>query len=216
MPDHTLWSFSMSVGAQQPDRWRQRLAVGVALLALILLASSLVIAGSDVDRSALASMATLRRPLLTQAFTAVTQLGSTVVVGAAALLLTGWLARRRACWPLGPALVTAAAALISEGLKLVVHRPRPEVVEALVTVVSYSYPSGHALVSLTFYSLAAKAVAARLGGRWRPVVWAGALLIILLVGASRVYLGVHYPSDVLAGYAIGLGCLATYSALAPR
>lgn len=194
-------------------RWR---IAATALLALILLASSLALAGSEPDRAALAAMAGLRSPLLSRAFTVVTHLGSTVAVGAMVLLLSGWLVRRRAIWPLGPALGTAAAALISEGLKLVVHRPRPEVVEALVAVVSYSYPSGHALVTLVFYVLAAQSVVVQVDGRWRTPIWASALLFILLVGASRVYLGVHYPSDVLAGYGLGVVCVAAYFALAPR
>ncbi len=202
----------------RPIRLRRsrRRAAASALLALILLASSIALAGSDLDRSALAAMAALRSPLLSRAVTVVTHLGSTVAVGAMVLLLTGWLVRRRAIWPLGPALGTAAAALISEGLKLVVHRPRPAVVEALVAVVSYSYPSGHALVTLVFYVLAAQAVVAQVDGRWRTPIWASALLLILLVGASRVYLGVHYPSDVLAGYGLGVVCVAAYFALAPR
>ena len=64
------------------------------------------------------------------------------------------------------------------------------------------FPSGHALLSFCLYGVLAAVLAARLKGRRaRALVWAAAALLVLLVGLSRLYLGVHYPSDVLAGYA---------------
>jgi undecaprenyl-diphosphatase len=95
--------------------------------------------------------------------------------------------------------------LLNAGLKRVIDRPRPTVVKHLSYVDSKSFPSGHSMLSavvyLTLGSLLARMV--------RPVrlklyFVAVALLLTFLVGLSRVYLGVHYPSDVLAGWAAGL------------
>ncbi|HLY91696.1 MAG TPA: phosphatase PAP2 family protein, partial [Candidatus Angelobacter sp.] len=66
---------------------------------------------------------------------------------------------------------------------------------------SYSFPSGHALTSLCFYGVMAGLLSARIKSLpWRIVMWTLAVLLIVSIGLSRIYLGVHYPSDVLAGY----------------
>lgn len=100
-------------------------------------------------------------------------------------------------------LVTmAGAALLNLVLKLSFHRTRPAPYFDTPLPTSYSFPSGHAMLSLCFYGALAALVNARLASRpARLSLWLGATLLILLIGISRVYLGVHYPSDVLAGYA---------------
>ncbi len=101
-------------------------------------------------------------------------------------------------------LVAAGGAMIlTNAIKVILERPRPGG-GGLVSVASASWPSGHATSSIAFYGalglLAARRVSAGwgrggdLGGRRRPVA---------AVGTSRVYLGVHYPSDVVAGWAVG-------------
>ncbi|HMC29816.1 MAG TPA: phosphatase PAP2 family protein, partial [Candidatus Angelobacter sp.] len=66
---------------------------------------------------------------------------------------------------------------------------------------SYSFPSGHALTSLCFYGVMAGLLSARIKSLpWRIALWTAAVLLIIAIGLSRIYLGVHYPSDVLAGY----------------
>ena len=177
-------------------------------MALILLASSIGLARSATyDRAGLLELAAGRGPYLTTAFIAITQLGSVVVVTAAALLLTWWLWRRgaRAFWQ--PALTAGVAVVASELLKVLLHRPRPDLVEALLGVRSYSYPSGHSFASAAFYGAAAVTVAQQIAPRWRRPLRVAAVLIIVLVGLSRVYLGVHYPSDVLGGFALGWLCV---------
>lgn len=65
----------------------------------------------------------------------------------------------------------------------------------------YSFPSGHALSSLCFYGVMAGLLSARIKSlRWRIAIWMLAALLVIAIGMSRIYLGVHYPSDVLAGY----------------
>lgn len=103
----------------------------------------------------------------------------------------------------------AGGALLNNVLKDIFDRPRPSVVEAGTEVMTQSFPSGHAMGAFIAY-----AGVAYLGGRLEPtrtlrwLTWTFAAVLILAVGASRIYLGVHYPSDVLAGYLAGLAWLA--------
>jgi undecaprenyl-diphosphatase len=94
-------------------------------------------------------------------------------------------------------------------LKLAFHRPRPVPFFDIVPPTSYSFPSGHALESLCFFSALAIIVSDEATVRNATTAWIGAILLTLLIGFSRVYLGVHYPSDVVAGYAVGIVWMIT-------
>lgn len=105
--------------------------------------------------------------------------------------------RRAAIW----LAVSLAGALVLElTLKFAFHRPRPT--PFFVPIPStYSFPSGHALFSFCFYGV----LAGLLSGRTRSLplrvlIWTLAVLLVLAIGLSRIYLGVHFPSDVIAGY----------------
>jgi len=100
------------------------------------------------------------------------------------------------------------ASILDRWLKLVVHRPRPPYARAIIH--SWSFPSGHAMgalvgIGMLTYVLLRFAEATR---RTRLVAWAAATVVIALIGVSRVYLGVHYLSDVIGGYAVGAAWLA--------
>ena len=102
-------------------------------------------------------------------------------------------------------LVTAAAggSLLEQLLKLIFHRSRPDILGHMISVSGYSFPSGHAMISMCLYGMLLYLFAY---GRPRGVQLAslvGAALLLLGIGLSRVYLGVHYPSDVLGGYMAG-------------
>lgn len=122
------------------------------------------------------------------------------LVAALAFLIKGW--RRGALL----AVVTlAGAGLLNGMLKFSFARIRPEAFFDYPLPGSPSFPSGHALYAASIFGGLAVLLIARV--RSRPVqvaIWLASLSLILLVGISRVYLGVHYPSDVLAGYAIGV------------
>jgi undecaprenyl-diphosphatase len=105
------------------------------------------------------------------------------------------------------ALVTVAiagGAILTAALKVGFARPRPELVDHLVTVQSLSFPSGHAMASAVVY-LTLGALLARTERRRdvRGFIFAVAGFLTLLIGVTRVYLGVHYPTDVLAGWTLG-------------
>jgi undecaprenyl-diphosphatase len=123
-----------------------------------------------------------------------------MTVAAIVYLLVG--GKRRAALLLAAAV--GGGALLSSGLKMLFLRPRPELVPHVVDVASASFPSGHALLAATTY-LTLGALLARVQPQWRLKVYlfSVATALALAIGASRVYLGVHYPSDVLAGWAVG-------------
>ena len=106
---------------------------------------------------------------------------------------------------------SASGVILSETLKVGFARPRPDLVPQLVEVHSLSFPSGHAMLSAVIY-LTLGALLARFHKRKREraLIMLYAVLITMLVGASRVYLGVHWPTDVLAGWALGAAWAALW------
>ncbi|OGR91819.1 MAG: hypothetical protein A2992_08990 [Elusimicrobia bacterium RIFCSPLOWO2_01_FULL_59_12] len=89
-------------------------------------------------------------------------------------------------------------------MKHLLSRPRPVRVQHLVDVTSFSYPSGHTVAATSFYLLIAFLISRQFSSvRARAVILALALGLIAAIGFSRLYLGVHYPSDVLSGFLLG-------------
>lgn len=140
-----------------------------------------------------------------QAAVDVTALGSNTVllfVAVTAMVFAVMVGRRDI---LGFLFLSSAGALaLNLGLKLVFARERPDIAPHLTHVSTYSYPSGHALMSAAIYLSFAAIIAALAHGHLpRIFILAIAFLIAGAVGISRVYLGVHYPTDVVAGWMIG-------------
>ena len=120
-----------------------------------------------------------------------------------ALAAIGW---RRQALTLGGAALTGQG--LSHLLKALIARPRPELAAdqfAALGAESYAFPSGHALSSAIFYGFFAYLLWRRVHRPWPRRLGVGVMLVMIaLVGLSRVYLGVHWPSDVAGGYAIGI------------
>jgi undecaprenyl-diphosphatase len=135
----------------------------------------------------------------------VTALGSAVVLVLLTLLILGYLVMIR---HYRVALLIAVATAGGQALNLVLknsfERARPDATLHLVEVCSTSFPSGHSMAASIFY-LTAGALLARTATRRREKTYlvTAALLLVFLIGFSRVYLGVHYPTDVLAGWTAG-------------
>lgn len=105
--------------------------------------------------------------------------------------------RRAALWL---TVAVAGSLVLDLALKHIYHRIRPTAYFGMAPH-SYSFPSGHALCSFCFYGVLAGLLSARtkpLG--WRLLIWFAAAALVIAIGLSRIYLGVHYPSDVVAGY----------------
>jgi undecaprenyl-diphosphatase len=153
-------------------------------------------------------------PPLTGAMKGATQLGSTPVFIGAGLLAVWRLAaagRKRA------AVLLAVSALGGEALvqtlKLLFQRPRPEAFFGYPVPPNYSFPSGHAAIACCLYGVLAAILAARLSSHFaKASLGALAVGLAALIGFSRVYLGVHYPSDVLGGYAAAAAWIAAVRA----
>ena len=114
------------------------------------------------------------------------------------LLVLGLALKRRAREALFAGLALAGSALLNLGTKQLFARERPSLWESIAPEHSFSFPSGHAMGSMT---LACVCVLLAWRTPWRWPVAIAALAFTLLVGLSRVYLGVHFPSDILAGWA---------------
>ncbi|MBN9071005.1 MAG: phosphatase PAP2 family protein [Rhizobiales bacterium] len=158
---------------------------------------------------ALRDPADLSRPLgphwLPETAAEITALGGYPLIFLLVLVVVGFLVAARLS---GVALFVALSILsgwaVSHGLKSLYARPRPDVVPQLDIVHTASFPSGHAtMTTLVYLTLAAVIASLTASLRIRIYVFAVAILISVSVGLSRVYLGVHWPSDVAAGWALG-------------
>ncbi len=178
------------------------LAVAVAALLLFSWLANEVFAGHArrFDDFVRAWVHQYASPPLTTFMTAISLFGAlglafVFAIALAIFLRLHW--RRAAIW----LAVTIAGGLVLEiALKNLYHRPRPEPFFGTLPH-SYSFPSGHALMSFCLYGVLAGLLSRRLRSRaLRIVVWIVAAVLIVTIGLSRIYLGVHYPTDVLAGY----------------
>lgn len=135
----------------------------------------------------------------------VTGLGGNAILTAITLGVAGYfLLLRQKAAALLVLVSVGGGTLLSLGLKMIISRSRPDLVPHAVEVYTASFPSGHAMLSAITY-LTLGALLARVQPRWRVKIYilSLALLTTLLIGASRVYLGVHWPTDVLAGWCLG-------------
>jgi undecaprenyl-diphosphatase len=136
----------------------------------------------------------------------VTGLGGVAVLVMITLAVLGflWMQKKyHAMWLVIAA--TAGGQIISTLLKNAFARPRPRLVEHLSHVYTHSFPSGHSMLSAVVYLTLGALLSRFIEGRWSKFYFLGiAMLLTFLVGVSRVYMGVHYPTDVLAGWTAGL------------
>lgn len=148
----------------------------------------------------------------------VSQLGSPLMltlVGLGATAFFGYV--RKSFWDgiLIP-IALVGGSILNESLKYLFHRQRPALPH-LVKVSGFSFPSGHAMMSLIFYGLLAYLILKITSGKpIKYIIGIMAAMLIILIGVSRIYLGVHYPSDVIAGFSAGafwlIACVYTLKA----
>jgi undecaprenyl-diphosphatase len=135
-------------------------------------------------------------------FTALGGFTTLTLIAVMAFAILMLLGRRTQALVFGAAVIFAQVA--SEGVKRLVDRPRPDLVPQHDLVYSASFPSGHAMMAPVVYLTLAAIVAAGNGRQAiKALLLIGAALLVVVIGVSRVYLGVHWPSDVLAGWTLG-------------
>jgi undecaprenyl-diphosphatase len=227
-----LWRRLEAWTNRLPPRFQHRIALSIrwlgsieiVTLAAILLVGGAVwlfaeladeVVGGETEPFDRAVLLLLRNPLdradplgppwLEHVFRDLTALGGYTVITLAAILAFLYLAMLGQ-WLSAKLLVLslAGATIVNNLLKFGFDRPRPDFVAHLVEVQSASFPSGHAMLSaIAYLSFGALLAGAQPGRRMKVYVLSVAMLLTLLIGVSRIYLGVHWPSDVLAGWALG-------------
>lgn len=198
-----------------------RVVLGLLLASVVLAASGWLVMGplrsypAAFDSSIRGAMRGMQSPMWTSLFLAVTKLGSTLyltVFGCAAgivfIVLRWWR-------PLLLLIVAMAGqAALHHGFKWLIARPRPSALIAYPPAESFSFPSGHALSALCLYAMIAWAFTSHTeNSALKSGTWIATIVLVFLVGMSRVYIGVHYPSDVIAGFlAAAIWTIAVISA----
>ena len=184
--------------------------IAFAALAIVISTSDLL----SVDQSVLTWVGEHRSSVVTTTMRTVTWLGSAAVLYPATFLLALYWWRREHDWRPGAMLAAglAGSTALYNVFKRITERPRPPASDALGTYSHWSFPSGHATQCMAFFAMLL--VIAWLAGRPRLLQWAiGAAVVVLAVGASRIYLGAHWFTDVLGGYALGGAWVALLTAV---
>jgi membrane-associated phospholipid phosphatase len=216
-----------TVAAASPARWRAWLRdlvlYGKKQLAALGLALTLGFAGAllalylfalladdvmeqeteQLDTMVLLALRQLQSPTLDLAARVISAFGAEILAVLLVVLLGVFAWQRRWGAAAGLLVTVVGAQLLNNVLKDWFHRTRPAPVEGFIPAQAFSFPSGHAMVAVAFYILLGY-IAWRLLRGWKRAVCVGGLaVLVLLIGLSRLYLGVHYLTDVLAGYAAG-------------
>jgi undecaprenyl-diphosphatase len=161
---------------------------------------------NGVDKSVTEFVISFRAEALTDYFTFATDLGDRNAYIVVVILLAAYYLIRHRSWKyiLQTSLVLILATLSNIVLKKVINRARPSL-EHLVSVNTLSYPSGHSMSAMAFYGFLIYLCLRNNMPRWvRYLLITVLVLLILSIGVSRIYLGVHYPTDVAAGFIGGL------------
>jgi undecaprenyl-diphosphatase len=194
--------------------------VAVAGIAIVVLLATLVASGASdpFDRVVIAALRAPALDALLWPLRPLTELGSTVAVTLVAVLVFAFAA---AIGPwrhgLAGALTILLASIGNSLLKVTMARERPDLLEPVIVEHGFSFPSGHSALGMVAYGIAAVLVSrSRLPRRARTVLVAILGAVVGLICLSRIWLGVHYPTDVLAGWVAGGVVVVLFAALTRR
>ncbi|MEX2281638.1 MAG: phosphatase PAP2 family protein [Gemmatimonadota bacterium] len=192
------------------------LVVGAAAVSTFAAFASLVTGGftQAFDERVLQWLEGRRSPVMDRVMVEISALGTGATLLVLVLVASVFLWLTKHHWSVYILLMGVfGGQLMNRLLKTSFERPRPSIVDAVADVSSLSFPSGHAMTSMITYGSVAYLVA-RLEPtrRLRLTTWSLCAVMIILIGISRMYLGVHYPSDIIAGYLGGIAWLAFVAA----
>jgi hypothetical protein len=191
-----------------PSRWRRPVVLGsIAFAGLVTFAQIaeevIQLEADPIDRRAELTVHIIDTPWLDVIMRGITWIGSATQTIVAVVAVIAWCLYRKKKRMAG---ALAFVGIVNEGTNLVIKeifkRARPTLFEEIETLHSYSFPSGHAMSAAAVYGMMA-VVAARLEPRLARPLSIATPVLVFLIGFSRIYLGVHWPSDVLAGFAAG-------------
>ena len=209
------WARRLARSLLEPDRPE---ALGLLVLGLTLIGGLWlflgvlqdVIAGDPLvraDRAVFHLLQSLRVPAVDQVMVAITELGDARVVVPVLLAVLAWLAWQRAWRAAAYGVVAVAgASLFAFLFKITLQQPRPEMIYHGWS--RYSFPSGHATASVALYGFLVVLLCREFGARARLAVTLAAVLFVSAIAFSRLYLGAHWLSDVMAGLAFGVAWMA--------
>jgi membrane-associated phospholipid phosphatase len=161
------------------------------------------------DRSLLLWIHQFANPQLDGLMLFITALGDPGTVITVFISTIVWLGmKRRYTDAIGFLIICTGGVLINQVMKLFFAKPRPELWTRLISETSFSFPSGHAVGSMVVYGFIGY-ILAREFPVYQRYIYAAASILIIAVGFSRLYLGVHYPTDIIAGYGVGILWLIT-------
>ena len=188
-----------------PGRKRIIFVLFIALILFSFIAWIVFVAdGSSLDEKVFESIAPQRTGTLTQIMRLVTFLGNTEFLITANILLVVIFCLQKKYWfAITVAVVALSNVIVMSVLKRLFQRQRPA--DPLIDgITNFSFPSGHAFMSVAFYGLLIWFTAIIITDKWlQRVIIFFLLLLILLIGFSRIYLRVHYTTDILAGFTLG-------------
>lgn len=158
---------------------------------------------TGIDTAVEQALFAARTPVGVKIFSLLTELGGAVavVIVVIAALIVFWRGKRWA-YALGLLVSVSGSLIVAYVVKNLVERARPPLEFHAVLETSYAFPSNHATVAVALYGFLVFAVW-KLAPQYRTIVVTLCPVVILAIGFSRLYLGVHYPSDVLAGFILG-------------
>lgn len=157
----------------------------------------------QLDTNILLSIHQWTSPALDQIMLSITSLADPEFVVIIVVTSIGWLLWKKQFNQIKILVLACAGALIlNQGMKIIFNRPRPTLWPSLLHETSFGFPSGHALGSIVLYGLLAYFYAVYRPHHAKGIYFCSALLIGS-IGFSRLYLGVHYPTDIIAGYITG-------------
>lgn len=186
--------------------------IGLVVALAVLVSTGL---SDPVDAGITAAVRSPELSALLSPLQGITELGSTRAVLIVAVLTLA-LALAIGPWLRGVAgaLTMVLVSVLNSSLKLAIARERPELLEAIIQERGYSFPSGHAALGMVAYGILAVVIGrSRLPRAVRAGLIGALLLLVLLIGLSRVWLGFHYPTDVLAGWIAGAVIVLLYASL---
>lgn len=182
--------------------------IGFLLVAAVAISGGFITSPLPIDTTVWSDFVASRTPAMNTFMTGASWLFDpkrAIVLALAVAVAVWWFLKKamHALYILGSVALSTTNSFI---IKHVYERPRPDEALRLITEDGYSFPSGHATaVTALFVSLVLVLTTTRVGRRLRYLLWAAALALIVFICVTRLYLGVHWVTDVIGGFSVGLG-----------